>query len=296
MKISDNRAWFLVLPATALLMFVGLIPLMTVVNFSLHDIFTLPAKHWVGFEWYQEIIQSERFHNSLGRSLLYATIILAIEIPLGICVALAMPRKGIFVSVCLVILALPLLVPWNIISMMWLSMIQPESGILFRLFEAMDFKFNWKINPVHTWILIVLMDVWHWTSLVAILSYSSLSTIPPPFYQAAAIDGASRVHVLRYIQLPKMKQVLTMCVLLRFMDSFMIYIEPFLINAGGPRNATMFLAMDLGEEIASFNYGPSAARSVIYFIVVLTVAWCFKLTLSDGNQSERTVVRQSTGS
>ena len=65
------------------------------------------------------------------------------------------------------------------------------------------------------------------------------------------------------------------------MDSFMIYIEPFLINAGGPQNATMFLAMDLGEEIAAFNYGPSAARSVIYFLFVLTVAWLFKASLSN---------------
>ncbi len=280
-KATDNTAWWLVLPATALLLVVGFIPLMTVVNYSFHDIFTLPSKHWVGAEWYREIIQSERFRNSLGRSLLYSAVVLAIEIPLGVCIALAMPRRGPLVSVCLVILAFPLLVPWNIISMMWLSMVHPDTGVLMQLFESLHIDFNWKLNPLHTWILIVLMDVWHWTSLVAILGYSSLSTIPAPYYQAASIDGASRLQVLRYIQLPKMQRILIMCALLRFMDSFMIYIEPFLINAGGPQNATMFLAMDLGEEIAAFNYGPSAARSVIYFLFVLTVAWLFKASLSN---------------
>lgn len=285
MKATDNFAWWLVLPAAALVFFVGIIPLMTVVNYSFHDIFTLPAKHWVGLEWYREIIQSERFRNSLGRSLLFSTVVLAIEIPLGVCVALAMPRKGAMVSVCLVLLAFPLLVPWNIISMMWLSMVRPETGVLLQLFDSLQVEFNWKLNPLHTWILIVLMDVWHWTSLVAILAYSSLATIPPAFYQAAAIDGASRLQVIRYIQLPRLQRILVMCALLRFMDSFMVYIEPFLINAGGPQNATMFLAMDLGEEIAAFNYGPSAARSVIYFIFVLTIAWLFKITLSNRRQS-----------
>jgi glycerol transport system permease protein len=107
------------------------------------------------------------------------------------------------------------------------------------------------------------------------LCYSALTTIPPSYYQAAAIDGASPLQVFRHIQLPKLYHVLLMAILLRFMDSFMIYTEAFPINAGGPHNATMFLAVDLGEDIKAFNYGPSAARSVLYFLIVLSVAWMF---------------------
>jgi glycerol transport system permease protein len=119
------------------------------------------------------------------------------------------------------------------------------------------------------------MDVWHWTALVTILCYSALTTIPTSHYQAAAIDRASPWQVFRFIQLPMLRHVLLMAVLLRFMDSFMIYTEVFPINAGGPGGATTFLAVDLGEDIKAFNYGPSAARSVIYFLIVLTVAWLF---------------------
>jgi glycerol transport system permease protein len=127
----------------------------------------------------------------------------------------------------------------------------------------------------HTWAVIIAMDVWHWTSLVVILCYSALTTIPASYYQAAAIDGAGPWQVFLFIQLPKLYHVLLMAILLRFMDSFMIYTEAFPINAGGPGGATMFLAVDLGEEIKAFNYGPSAARSVLYFLIVLTVAWTF---------------------
>jgi ABC-type sugar transport system permease subunit len=98
MKTLDNRAWWLVLPAIALLVFVGVIPILTVVNYSLHDIFTLPDKYWVGFEWYSEIIRSERFHNSLLRSLTFSAVVLSIQVPLGIAIALALPRKGFMVS------------------------------------------------------------------------------------------------------------------------------------------------------------------------------------------------------
>jgi len=152
--------------------------------------------------------------------------------------------------------------------------------IMGKLFLTIGVKFDWKLNAFHTWISIVLMDVWHWTSLVVLLCYSSLTTIPAAFYQSAAIDGASRWNVFRYIELPKMRGVLLMAILLRFIDSFMVYIEPFRLNAGGPRSSTTFLAMDLGQDVVSYNFSPAAARSIIYFIVILTISWIFKTALA----------------
>ncbi|MFT5897285.1 MAG: glycerol transport system permease protein [bacterium] len=287
MKTLDNRAWWLVLPAIALLVFVGVIPILTVVNYSLHDIFTLPDKYWVGFEWYSEIIRSERFHNSLLRSLTFSAVVLSIQVPLGIAIALALPRKGFMVSVCLVVLALPLLVPWNMIPVMWLSLLNKEVGLIATFLQStVGFTLDWKFNALHTWIVIVIMDTWHWTSLVVILCYSSLSTIPDAYYRAAAIDSAGMWQVFRYIQLPSMQKVMLMIFLLRFIDSFMIYTEAFRINAGGPRESTMFLAIDLGQDIAAFNYGPSAARSVIYFLLILTVAWAFNTALNSRERSQ----------
>ena len=286
MKTADNRAWLLVLPAVTLLIFVGVIPLLTVVNYSLHDIFTLPDKYWVGLEWYSELIRSDRFQNSLFRSLGFSAVVLCIQVPLGIALALALPRKGFMVSICLVILALPLLVPWNMIPIMWLSLLNKDIGLLTSILQSSaGITLDWKFNPFHTWIVIVVMDTWHWTSLVVILCYSSLTTIPDAYYRAAAIDAANQWQVFRYIQLPSMRKVLLMIFLLRFIDSFMIYTEAFRINAGGPNNATMFLAIDLGQEIAAFNYGPSAARSVVYFLLILTVAWAFNTALSSREAS-----------
>ena len=92
MKIYDNRAWFMLVPAIAVLAFVGLVPLITVLNFSFHDIFSLDQIHWVGTEWYQDIVTSADFGASLGRSLLFSIIVLLVQIPLGIAIALMLVR------------------------------------------------------------------------------------------------------------------------------------------------------------------------------------------------------------
>jgi glycerol transport system permease protein len=288
MKDHSNAGWIFVLPTVLILGFVGLIPLITVINYSFFDIFILESRFWVGLEWYGGIISSGRFWASFGRSTLFSVLVLTIQIPLGIAIALCIPRRKFWVGIALAVVALPLLVPWNMIPSLWLSLLNPNTGILGRAMTYIGWSSDWKLSVSLTWLVIIVMDVWHWTSLVVILCYSALTTIPASYYQAAAIDGASPLQVFRHIQLPKLYHVLLMAILLRFMDSFMIYTEAFPINAGGPHGATMFLAVDLGEDIKAFNYGPSAARSVLYFLIVLSVAWMFTKAqgkLDDGQSS-----------
>ena len=286
MEDRDNRAWLMVLPAVALLAFVGAIPLAINAYHSLFDIFTLEAKHWVGMEWYAALLGSPRFYESLGRSLGFSAVVIAVQFPLGLAIALLLPRSGAFRSAGLVLLAIPLVVPWNMIPAMWLSLIDPETGLAGRAMAAAGIAFDWKFTALHTWILLVVMDTWHWVGLVAILACAGLASIPPSYYQAAAIDRANRWQVFRYIEMPKLTGVLTMALLLRFMDSFMIYTEAFGINAGGPSGATTFLSLDLGEEIKAFNYGPAAARSVVYFAMTLTVVWAFKRMVDASRRAE----------
>ncbi|WP_439103170.1 carbohydrate ABC transporter permease [Celeribacter marinus] len=275
MKERTNVGWLYVLPAVVVLGLVGLIPLVTVVNYSFFEIFILDSRFWIGAEWYADLITSARFWESFARSALFSTLILSVQIPLGVAIALCMPQRQIWVGVALAFIALPLLVPWNMIPTLWLSLLNPARSIIADVLVFVGWPPDWKDSVGHTWAVLVVMDVWHWTSLVVILCYSALTTIPAAHYQAAAIDSAGPWQVFRYIQLPKLRHVLLMAILLRFMDSFMIYTEAFPINAGGPDHATLFLAVDLGEEIKAFNYGPSAARSVIYFLIIVAVAWMF---------------------
>lgn len=86
--------------------------------------------------------------------------------------------------------------------------------------------------------------------------------------------------IKREIEPPKMRSVLLMVILLCFIDSFMAFAEPFRLNVGGPHSATTFLAVDLTRDVVSYNFSPAAARSIIYFIIILTVSWAFKTALA----------------
>ena len=227
MRPHDNRAWLLILPALTLLGLVGALPLLAVINYGFHDIFTLQDVYWVGPQWFTDILQSDRFLASLGRSLLFSTLALAIQVPLGIGVALLFLGYGRRAVWGLMLVALPLVVPWNMIPMFWLGLVQPETGLLGPGLAAIGF--DWKFTGWHTWALILAVDTWHWLGLVVVLAYAGLSAIPPAFMQAAAIDGASRWAVFRHIQLPKIAGALAIVFLLRFVDSFMIYTEAFAI-------------------------------------------------------------------
>ena len=276
MKVQNNKAWLMVLPMLLLVAISAIIPLMTVVNYSVQDTFGNNEFFWVGTEWFQEILASERFHNALQRTLLFSALILAIEIPLGIAIALAMPRRGIAVSFCLVLMALPLLIPWNVVGTIWQVFGRVDIGLLGHGFASLGIDYNYTQNTLDAWVTLIVMDVWHWTSLVVLLCYSGLVSIPEVYYQAARIDGASRWAIFRFIQLPKIKRVLLIAVLLRFMDSFMIYTEPFVVTGGGPGNSTTFLSIDLVQmAVGQFDLGPAAAMSLIYFLIILLLSWVF---------------------
>ena len=281
-KTWNNKAWFLVLPVMLLVMFSAVIPLMTVVNYSVQDTFGNNVFFWAGSEWFEQMLHSRRFWDAMGRNLAFSFIVLAIQIPLGVFIALNMPRKGWGVPVCLVLMALPLLIPWNVVGTIWQVFGRIDIGLLGHTLAALGLDYNYVRDPLDAWITVILMDVWHWTSLVVLLCYAGLVSIPDAYYQAARIDGASRWATFRYIQLPKMKRVLTIAILLRFMDSFMIYTEPFVVTGGGPGNSTTFLSIDLVKmAVGQFDLGPAAAMSIIYFLIILLMSWVFYTVMTN---------------
>ena len=275
-KPVNQRAWWFVLPVLVSVAFSALIPLMTIVNYSVQDILGPDQAVFVGMEWYQEILRDPDLHGALYRQLIFTSAALLIEIPLGIALALAIPERGWRASLVLVLLAMPLLIPWNVVGTIWQIFARGDIGLLGYLLTQLGIDYNYTQDPTDAWVTVLVMDVWHWTPLVALLSYAALRAIPEPFYQAARIDGASRWAVFRHIELPKMRGVLTIALLLRLMDSFMIYTEPFVLTGGGPGTATTFLSQYLTQKaVGQFDLGPAAAFSLVYFLIILLL--CFVL-------------------
>jgi glycerol transport system permease protein len=275
-KPVNQRAWWFILPVLISVAFSALVPLMTIVNYSVQDILGPDQAVFVGMEWYKEILRDPELHGALYRQLIFTGAVLAIEIPLGIALALAIPESGWRASLTLVLLAMPLLIPWNVVGTIWQIFARGDIGLLGYVLTQLGVDYNYSQDPTDAWVTVLVMDVWHWTPLVALLSYAALRAIPEPFYQAARIDGASRWAVFRHIELPKMRGVLTIALLLRLMDSFMIYTEPFVLTGGGPGTSTTFLSQYLTQKaVGQFDLGPAAAFSLVYFLIILLL--CFVL-------------------
>jgi glycerol transport system permease protein len=276
MKPVNQKAWFLILPVIICVAFSAIVPLMTMVNYSVQDIISPERRVFVGTEWFSSVMRDEELHSALWRQLGFSLSVLIVEIPLGIALALAMPATGWRASATLVLIALSLLIPWNVVGTIWQIFGRSDIGLFGAALTKLGFDYSYTGNALDAWLTVLLMDVWHWTPLVALLCYAGLRAIPDAYYQAAQIDGASKFAVFRYIQLPKMRGVLMIAVLLRFMDSFMIYTEPFVLTGGGPGNATTFLSQYLTQKaVGQFDLGPAAAFSIIYFLIILLL--CFIL-------------------
>jgi glycerol transport system permease protein len=249
---------------------------MTVVNYSVQDIISPERRVFVGTEWFKMVMRDPELHEALLRQIVFSLAVLLVEVPLGIALALSMPASGWKASAVLVILAMSLLIPWNVVGTIWQIFGRTDIGLFGAALAKLGINYSYTGYATDAWATVLLMDVWHWTSLVALLCYAGLRAIPDAYYQAARIDGASKLAVFRYIQLPKLRGVLMIAVLLRFMDSFMIYTEPFVLTGGGPGNSTTFLSQYLTQKaVGQFDVGPAAAFSLIYFLIILLL--CFIL-------------------
>jgi glycerol transport system permease protein len=280
-KPLNNRAWLLVAPVLIFVLFSALLPLMTVVNYSLQDAMAENQFFWNGDGWFRDLLNpaneiGARFAEALGRNLIFSLMVLLIEVPLGIAIALTLPRGGWAIGPCLVLIALPMLIPWNVVGTIWQIFARADIGLFGAALTGLGLHYNDTQDPISAWCTIVIIDVWHWTPLVILLSYAGLRAIPDAFYQAARIDAASRWSVFLNIELPKLQRVLVIAILLRFMQSFMIYTEPFVVTGGGPGNTTTFLSIDLVKiALGQVDLGSAASMSLVYNLITITLCWIF---------------------
>ena len=276
MDRTDNRAWLAVLPVLLVVAFSAVVPLMTVVNYSVQDILDINTRLFVGADWYRQTISDPDLQAAFFRQIAFSLSVLIIEVPLGILVALNIPRNSRWISLLLIVIAIPLLIPWNVVGTIWQIFARGDIGLMGVFLGQIGVEFNYAVSPRAAWITLLMMDVWHWTSLVVLLAFAGVSSIPAACYLAAELDGASRWQVFLHVELPRLRAVLTIAVLLRLMDSLMIYTEPFVLTGGGPGSSTTFLSQHLATmAVGQFDLGPAAAFSVVYFLVVLLCCWLF---------------------
>lgn len=252
---------------------VGLVPLGFVFFYSVNDTFAGNSFVFVGLHWFRQLLATADFYHALLRSVGFAALALLIEIPLGTYIALRMPMRGRLYSTLVVLMAIPLLTPSIVVGYLWKVLLMPQAGLVHEGLAAIGITPDMN-NPVVAWAMLLLMDAWHWTSFVVLLCFAGLRAIPDDYYKAARIDGASEWAIFRHIQLPRLRLVLLIAILLRFMDSLMIYAEAYVITRGGPGVSTTFLSHELVQTATiQFDLGEGSAMALIYFALFACVSW-----------------------
>jgi glycerol transport system permease protein len=153
----NNKAWLLLIPALVVMATTAFIPLITVINYSLHYIFSGAIPEFVGFSNYVEVLRDPKFLGTLGRQLVFSFAILAVEIPLGIMIALSLPSKGVGVGISLVLLGIPLLIPYNVVGIVWRLFSSSNIGFIPEVLSWIDYSYNVSLHAMDATITLFIL-------------------------------------------------------------------------------------------------------------------------------------------
>lgn len=276
------RVTWLLVPAILVTAFVGILPFVALVNYSVQNPFS-ENNRWMGLDNFKAIFHDERFINALGRNLLFSGIALLIEVPLGIILALLFYKKGVINAVVSAVIVLPALFPMITIGMMWRLMARRTGLLSLILRYTTGITLDPFRIPAHAFWSIVALDVWHWTSLIFIVVSATLSGMDRTPILSARTEGATRWQIFRYIEFPAMIFSLLFVMLLRLIDTLKIFDEVFVFTAGGPGLTTEFVTQyirRLGLEQWIFGY--ASAISLVYTFIILVLSWLLLIIMTKG--------------
>lgn len=286
MSARDRRqGYLLAAPAALGLLGVALVPLFLAVWLSFQRmIIILHERRPVGLANYRFLLADPRFWTALGNTSYFAVVSVAIEMVLGLGLALLLDSRAPGRRLLTAAILVPWAMPGAVAGKIWAWLFNAEYGILPRILPGHDV--NWLGTPWYAMHAAILVDVWKTVPFVALILLAGLRNIPEDLRRAAAIDGASDLRILRSITLPLLRPAILVALVFRTLDAFRVFDAIYVLTAGGPGNTTETLAiytyktlMDAGD----FGYGSTLA--VATFLIVLAISLVYTRLLGQGTAS-----------
>ena len=270
--VDRRQALVFPAPAVAVLFLLVVLP----IAFNLYLAFTkwtvgLGQPRWIGFENFVELVSDERVWNGVWVMVLFSGLSLALEIGLGLAMAIYFNREFRGSELVQAICIFPFAATPVAVALIWRIMLNPEIGVLNYLLRSVGLPGSLWVSSEQTAVLsLVMVDVWKWTPMITLIVLAGLKSLPPDPYEAARIDGANAFQIFRHITLPLIRPVLIAALMLRSLDNLKEFDMIYTITQGGPGIAseTLYLySYQVGFGFFKAGYG--SALMVVVFLIVL---------------------------
>jgi ABC-type sugar transport system permease subunit len=272
----------LIVPAFVVVVALIFMPVVRAFWMSLHIIdLKRPAlgQPFVGLANYIDIFQDSFFWASVNRTTYFMVVSIAIELVIGLAVALLLNQEFKGRGLLRAIILIPWALPITIDAIMWKWILNPSYGALNSLLWQLgiiDSYRSWLSDPFGALNMVILADIWKVTPLVVLLILAALQTIPKSLYEAAVVDGASRWYSFWHITIPLLRPTLAIVLVIRTMDAFKVFDIIYIMTSGGPSDGTKVIAYYTYLEAFSFlRFGRGAALAYLMTIFILFLAFIY---------------------
>jgi ABC-type sugar transport system permease subunit len=284
--LESAPAWFYLSPALVLVGGILLVPLLYAFWLSVHadSANILVWTPFVGLKNYISVFTSPDFIASAGRTFYFATVSLAIQLPLGMAIALVLNEKFIGRNVLRALILIPWALPTIVNGALWMWIYQTGYGALNGLLLQVGLinqPIVWLGSPMLAMNMVIVADTWKVLPFYVILLLAALQTIPGELYQAAAVDGANGWQRYRHVTLPSLRPMLLIILVLRTVDTFRVFDIIYQITQGGPGGGTSVVAYQ--AYLTSFlqlQFGQGAAVAFVIAAAILILAVVYLRLLS----------------
>ncbi len=249
---------------------------------SLHlDDLRMPwlGRPWIGLANYREALTDPRLLAAAGHTLFFTGASVAIELVLGVVLAVGMSRAARGRPLVRVAVLTPWAIPTVVAALLWRFMFDSQAGIAGALAAragVVSPHFVWFADAHAAWIPVLLADVWKMTPFVALLVLAGLESIDPSLYEAARVDGASAGRQFVEITLPLVRPALLVALLFRALDGLRVFDLIYVLTGGGPGTATEPIALyTFTALLQNLRFGFGSALSVLVFLVTFLLALAY---------------------
>jgi ABC-type sugar transport system permease subunit len=270
MKSQKLTPYLMVSPYILHLGFFVLFPILFSLILMFHRWNIISPMEFVGFQNFAKLFQDRLFFQSILNTLIFLFIHIPLQIVVALFLAEMLNQKIRLRGLLRASYFLPVVISGVVVTIVWSQLYGQDTGLLNRILVSIGLpKVGWLIDPAIAMPSIAIMATWKNVGLYVVLFLVGLQSVPPQYYEAADIDGASHWQKFRYITIPAINPTIFMVVILSTIGGFSLFIEPYIMTSGGPLNSTVSAVLYSYKQAFTYYHMGYAAALGFFFAAII---------------------------